>query len=132
MKFTIPGVLPVTFPVSDDHVRPYKGPDDPPLEWYKTFCSMQYNITPQRFAPTGAGERPTDSTITYLLRPVAGRPVYTFHTMQEFVINAREFTVRLFTTQFVEGVAQYRVHRSPVRVHCVYRLPPSWPWQREP
>ena len=122
MKLTIPGVVPVSLPIADEHVRPYKGPNDPPLEWYKTFCSAQYYINRVKAV----------SPVTYLLTPVIGRPVYTFDYQMEFIASARGFTADLFTKQLVEDVPRYRVTRSPVQTHRIYRLPPNWTWRDQP
>lgn len=122
MKLSIPGVIPTVIPLSKEYVRPYQGPNDPPLEWYKTFCSAQYHVERVKRA----------SPVSYILVPVVGRPVYTFDYQMEFIEAARSFTVDLFTKQLVEGVPRYRVTRSPVRQHRIYRLPPHWTWQEKP
>ena len=116
VKLVIPGVVPVAIPQYPEHVTAWKSPTDPPISWYKMFSSMQYDV------------RDIAKETVFRLTPVVGRPVYTFDDWGDFIDAAREFSVRLFITNFPVGVAQYRCHIGPPRVHIVYRLPPMWTW----
>lgn len=127
VKLVIPGVVPAAIPQYPEHVTAWKSPTDPPTSWYKMFSSMQYDIRQINLRPR-AGERPSPDPWQYRLTPVVGRPVYTFDDWGDFIDAAREFSVRLFITDFPVGVAQYRCHIGPPRVHIVYRLPPMWTW----
>lgn len=118
MKLSIPRVTPVSIPMVDPerkYMREWKSFKDPPLQWYNAFSSMQYHV--HRI-----------DTDVFFLTPVVGRPVYTFEQIGDFIDASREFTVRLFTDKFIDGVPQYRVHPGPPRNHSLYRLPPRWTW----
>lgn len=121
---TNPGIVGVNADIQLRHARPYLSPTDPPPEWYKTFSSAQYMIEQVPAYPLMGTNR-----YQFRLTPVVNRPVYTFDVMGDFVEAARDFTVRLFTSNFINDVAQYRVRRGPPIAHVIYRLPPDWTWK---
>ncbi len=105
----------------------YLSPTDPPPGWYKAFSAAQYMIERVECGPRGAAWQ----AFVYRLTPVVNRPVYTFDDWGDFIEASRNFTVALFTSDFITDVAQYRVRHGPPIEHVVYRLPPAWTW-REP
>ena len=126
IKLNIPGVVPPRLADRSQaakYTRPYISPINPPVEWYLTFSSAMYIIEPLYNKRAGV-----NIVHSFRLTPVVNRPVFTFDDWGDFVEQSRDFTVDLFTKNFVRGVDQYRIVRGPPHNHTIYRLPPHWTW----
>jgi hypothetical protein len=133
IKLNIEGVIPPRLAdrsTANKYVQPYQSSINPPVDWYLRFSSAMYVIEPL-LRPPQAGER-ARKIWAFRLTPVVNRPVYTFDDYGDFIEASRNFTVDLFTKNFVRGVDQYRILRGPPRQHILYRLHPDWTWKDDP
>jgi hypothetical protein len=130
IKLNIEGVRPPRLAnqqTLSKYCRAYQSAISPPVDWYLRFSCAQYVIEPQFLRPE-AGER-ARKIWAFRLTPVVNRPVYTFDDFGDFIEASRNFTVDLFTKNFVRGVDQYRILRGPPCQHLLYKLQPDWTWK---